>query len=57
MKLETVPIKTQIPLCMTVFGFLSKTSLFAGLGDLLGTFLFYLDVDVGVGVGVVFIKI
>ena len=50
-------MKTQIPLCMTVFGFMSKISLFTGLGDFIGTFLFYLDVDVGIDVGVVFIKI
>ena len=43
-------MKTQIPLCNTVFGFSSKTSFFAGL-DLSGTFLFYSDVGVGVGVG------
>ena len=38
-KLGTVPIKTKIPYCGTVFGFSSKTSFFAGLGALFGTFL------------------
>ena len=55
MKLESVPVKTQNPLWKTVFGFSLKTSLFAVLRDLLGTFLFYLDVGVGVGVGVIYI--
>ena len=32
-------MKIKIPLCTTVFGFSSKTSFFAGLGALLGTFL------------------
>ena len=44
-------MKTQNPLCKTIFGFSSKTSFFAGLDDLSGTFLFYLDVGVGVGFG------
>ena len=32
-------MKIKIPLCTTVFNFSSKTSFFAGLGALLGTFL------------------
>ena len=35
-KLETVPMKTKILLCTTVFGFSSKTSFFVGLGAILG---------------------
>jgi len=38
-KLETVPTKTKIPLCTRIFCFSSKTSFFAGLGALFGTFL------------------
>ena len=39
MKLGTVPTKTKIPLGTRLFGFSSKTSFFAGLGALFGTFL------------------
>ena len=39
-KLEVARTKIKIPLGRTVFGFSSKTSFFAGLGALFGTFLF-----------------
>merc|ERR1712243_549308 len=39
LNLETVPTKTKIPLCTRIFCFSSKTSFFAGLGALFGTFL------------------
>ena len=39
MKLGTIPTKTKIPLGTRLFGFSSKTSFFAGLGALFGTFL------------------